>query len=934
MFRDSLQDSAVLSAPFLGTAANGKIIESHAKADSSKLADSSKRVDNRYLLLHAKADSAVKADTSLRYDNRYLGLHAKADSSVKSDTSKKYDNRYLGLHAKADSAVKADTALHAPNHNVTIGTIPVSATASTWGNSIIQDNGTAIGVNRAPLAPYIDAVRATATNANNSVFRFDAVDTCNTAGTFNNSSTEAYAYEYDNGSTNSGSNIGFYAEALKKSGGGTLTDNAAFSINFGNASAGTLTNNYGISLTQNKTGNIGTSYGLKYSTLGAGTVTNDWFLYSNVNSPSWLTGSLAVGGNVTPITPLASLHSINVASNSGSGIPNCALYLSGSGGTTVTDGVSLVFNPIYNSFASYKNWIGGVQICAMKQAVNYDCDMVWYLNTGTSQTSTAEAMRLIGSTGALKLAQYGTGRPLFTSGTMSLAPLTAAECAEAVSGTTNYLARFTGANTVGNGLVYDDLTSVGINCAPQTIGAQIKTLDIRSGTHNSGDGAGLLLGKDNAKKGVFYTVDDNLYIESISGYTDIDNLKVGINTLKPYGGTGVGGLTINGLYYPVLDFQYHGDTSMCLMSGSVSHFDITTNGNRYLSFGTNDLERMRILSNGKVIVAGNDSIGGDLHVNGATYTTNIGLGTVGLIDCYANTPGLTINATTGNLILQASGGNEVRVFSNFKVTGNDTVVGNDTIGGDLKIGGATYTKSVGLGAVGLIDVYMNYPGLTINATAGDMTLMATGGNKVKVMSNLYVSGNDTIGGKLAVLNDKIFTHYIYGNSGSPDDTIDGFVFKNCSFGFPDWNFFENIGGGDRSLIFYNGRSFGTSITFDTLGDVYSNDYHDYFNSSTKNGWASYVSGTINIKSIGKTLFCEFNIAGTANSDVVTYFSLPVTPAFSYWQSTCVLTLNGTTSIGIVEYFSTNTIAIYTGSGSNLPTSGNKTVNGSFSFQIK
>jgi hypothetical protein len=130
-------------------------------------ADTSLHYDNRYLGLHGKADSSVVSDSSKRQDNRYLLLHSKADSSVISDSSKKYDNRYLGLHGKADSCVKADTALHAPNHGVTVGYLPKSATVTTWGTSIISEISGGINI---ASTHAVQALDITQNNGNNTAY--------------------------------------------------------------------------------------------------------------------------------------------------------------------------------------------------------------------------------------------------------------------------------------------------------------------------------------------------------------------------------------------------------------------------------------------------------------------------------------------------------------------------------------------------------------------------------------------------------------------------------------------------------------------------------------------------------------------------------------------------------------------------------------------
>jgi hypothetical protein len=87
--------------------------------------------------------------------------------------------------------------------------------------------------------------------------------------------------------------------------------------------------------------------------------------------------------------------------------------------------------------------------------------------------------------GGLIIPAFGNGLVKVYSGILSSAALTAAECAAAVSGTTNYVAKFTGANTVGNstlvehsGLVGIGTTSPATRLAIQSIAANTNVFQI------------------------------------------------------------------------------------------------------------------------------------------------------------------------------------------------------------------------------------------------------------------------------------------------------------------------------------------------------------------------------------------------------------------------------------------------------------------------
>jgi hypothetical protein len=77
------------------------------------------------------------------------------------------------------------------------------------------------------------------------------------------------------------------------------------------------------------------------------------------------------------------------------------------------------------------------------------------------------------------------------------------------------------------------------------------------------------------------------------------NGSVGIGTSTPYSGTGVTSLTINATSYPIVAMQYSG-TYIGWFTGHSDHLNLMTTGSRYLSFDTNETERMRITSGGNI----------------------------------------------------------------------------------------------------------------------------------------------------------------------------------------------------------------------------------------------------------------------------------------------------------------------------------------------
>jgi hypothetical protein len=105
------------------------------KSDTSKVSAYATRADtSRTAHFSDSTKNSHKADTSVKahFSDSTTNAH-KADTSIKSQRA-----------VFADSSNKShisDTALHSPNHGVTVGTLPVSATSTTWGNSLLSQSG-------------------------------------------------------------------------------------------------------------------------------------------------------------------------------------------------------------------------------------------------------------------------------------------------------------------------------------------------------------------------------------------------------------------------------------------------------------------------------------------------------------------------------------------------------------------------------------------------------------------------------------------------------------------------------------------------------------------------------------------------------------------------------------------------------------------------
>ena len=118
--------------------------------------------DIQALPIHSKSDSSIIADSSKKYDNRYLGLHEKSDSTKLSDSSKAIDNRYLKLHAKSDSCIIADSAKG--THHLSGGNV-LGDSVNCHGTVIDKTGNVSIGTTTATSKLQVVGLPTYATNA-------------------------------------------------------------------------------------------------------------------------------------------------------------------------------------------------------------------------------------------------------------------------------------------------------------------------------------------------------------------------------------------------------------------------------------------------------------------------------------------------------------------------------------------------------------------------------------------------------------------------------------------------------------------------------------------------------------------------------------------------------------------------------------------------
>jgi hypothetical protein len=245
------------------------------------------------------------------------------------------------------------------------------------------------------------------------------------------------------------------------------------------------------------------------------------------------------------------------------------------------------------------------------------------------------------------------------------------------TGTTGTLPKFTGASTLGNSLIYDNGTNIGIGTAsPTDFGGSYRVLDVlgtnaMSITRSSGGVIGQVnaAGTDALYIGTRSNHNVNLTANNSNVLTLTSGGNVGIGTTSPANklsvngniettGSGKIGFNVNDSYgdFPHYGIGYAGGGNLLNLAGYFG-----------LSFGTIGLERMRIFSSGNVFIGSSPTDAGyKLDVNGTGRFSGAivvnGMGTFGKQDySIQNTQKvLTLN---GDAVSGVYAGNSFRFYT-------------------------------------------------------------------------------------------------------------------------------------------------------------------------------------------------------------------------------------------------------------------------------
>jgi hypothetical protein len=498
--------------------------------------------------------------------------------------------------------------------------------------------------------------------------------------------------------------------------------------------------------------------------VSAQTPSNNNGLFYNTSTSLWENKSIATALGYTPIS-LSSLSAVTPLSyNSGTGAFSISAAGSGSNGfLSSTD-----WNT-FNNKQSALNGTGFVKISGT--TISYDNSTYYLASNPNGYTTNVGTVTSVGLSSATSGVTIGS-TPITTSGTITLAIATASGSQQGLlsstdwttfnskqsaltnpvtgTGTTNYLPKFTGTSTIGNSLVYDNGTNVGIGTtSPATL------LQVKGNGNNmisvqyAADGGAAGYGFYNSAGTELWSIGGGRFVAQdaleISRQGSLKFLinssgNVGIGTASPISYSNKATLGIQGAWGGQLD----------IMVGSTSHAQFgSDNYDTGLScriqsqdgivFKANGAsEKMRITSGGDVCIGNTSGLisaanRGNLTINGATDSIlafGIGGSYSGYV--YSSSSSLELDAR-GSRFIQFNTNSEIRMRI---LSTGDVCIGNNTNPyaitnrGSIFLNGAS-SVLYGLGVGGTSKGYIYHEGTNLyieNSVSGGNLYMVSGGS--------------------------------------------------------------------------------------------------------------------------------------------------------------------------------------------------------------
>jgi len=329
------------------------------------------------------------------------------------------------------------------------------------------------------------------------------------------------------------------------------------------------------------------------------------------------------------------------------------------------------------------------------------------------------------------------------------------------SGTANYIAKWADGDTIGNSVIYDDGTNVGIGTSspatPIDVSSVSSTIASFRATGFGANNIRLEIGSGGDRT-IFKSFQDTTNVERAiafqTGNTErmrIDSSgNVGIGTTSPVAKLDVRG---NSLFY-----ANSGTTSMGITATSSNNTEITfgsfgasgnvakiigNSGGLGLIFNTNSAERMRITSDGDVQIG--NVAGAKLSISGSVGTTN-GTAALPTHTFYSDLNTGMYRAAADTLAFSTGGTERMRIDSSGKLLINTT---NNNASGLFRVrqaadfNVATFTDGSAVGFVAINDdVSANVPFLL---QGSDIRFNALGGTeRMRITSNGMITLGDAV----------------------------------------------------------------------------------------------------------------------------------------------------------------------------------------------